>query len=90
MKQDRIENSYVADKRMIERIRKMSIAERMTITSRLTARFIKRIRREIEAQNCGSSKHDLDLIFVEKLYGKKLADQLKEYVERMNLDERKI
>ena len=83
MTQERIESSYPADKIMLERIRKMSIAERFTITRRLTARFMKRTRTEIERQNPDRPKHDLDLIFVERLYGKKLAGQLKEYFERI-------
>ncbi len=83
MTQERIESSYPADKIMLERIRKMSTAERMTITRRLTARFMQRIRREIERRNAGRTKHDLDVIFVEKLYGKRLADQLKEYFDRI-------
>ena len=83
MTQERIESSYPADKIMLERIRKMSTAERMTITRRLTARFMQRIRREIERRNPGRNKHDLDVIFVERLYGKKLADQLKEYFDRI-------
>ena len=83
MTQERIESSYPADKIMLERIRKMSIAERLTITRRFTARFMKRTRTEIERQNPDRPKHDLDVIFVERLYGKKLADQLKEYFERI-------
>ena len=83
MTQERIESSYPADKIMLERIRKMSIAERFTITRRLTARFMKRTRTEIERQNPDRPKDDLDLIFVERLYRKKLADQLKEYFERI-------
>ena len=82
MIQESIENLYAADKIMLEKIRKMSTAERMTITRRLTARFMQRIRREIERQNPDRPKHDHDLIFVERLYGKKLADHLKEYFER--------
>ena len=71
-----------AEKVQIELARAMTAAQKMTLMRSLTATAVRLSRRAIARANPEFSPQEVDLKWVELHYGKQLASELREYLER--------
>lgn len=74
-----------AEKVQVELIRRLSVAQRISMVRSLsqTTRFLS--RRAIQRANPLMSEREVDLAFVELHYGKDLAKRLRSYIENKRL-----
>ncbi|HQY19276.1 MAG TPA: hypothetical protein PK294_10610 [Ignavibacteria bacterium] len=83
MKTQSKDTSPEFEKILIEKLRKKSTAENLRTALSLSSLTIQLSKRAILRANPGKSKRALDLIFVEAHYGKKHADKLEEYLNKI-------
>ncbi len=81
MKPQSRDTSIEAEKIQIEILRKSTIAERLSLMRKLTSSTRKLAKSAIKKCNPGKSQKELNLIFVEVIYGKALANQLRRFYQ---------
>lgn len=69
----------------VERLRRMTAAERHAITEDLTATVVRLSRDAIAARMPGASKADVLLRWIELVYGKDLADRIAPLKHRLGV-----
>ena len=69
----------------IERLRGMTMEQRLAITEELTAVAVQLSREAIAAQMPGASKGDIMLRWIELVYGKELADRIAPLKHRLGV-----
>jgi hypothetical protein len=79
MKPQSLDTSIETEKVQVELLRNSSIAKRLALARMLTNSTRKMAKNAIKKCNPGKSQRELDLIFVEVVYGKELAEQLREF-----------
>jgi hypothetical protein len=65
----------------IELIRRLSVAQRISLVRSLSRTTMFLSRRAIQRANPSMSEREVDLAFVELHYGKELAGRLRSYIE---------
>ncbi len=71
-----------AEKVQINLIRQAGVSRRISIVRSLSQTIIYLSRRSIQRTNPSLSEHQVNIAFVEKHYGEKLAERLRLYMER--------
>jgi len=71
-----------AEKVQIELIRRLSVAQRISMVRSLSRTTTYLSRRAIRRANPSLSEREVNLLFVELHYGKDLAQRLRSYMER--------
>ncbi|MDQ3021502.1 MAG: hypothetical protein M3R36_13175 [Bacteroidota bacterium] len=70
------------EKILIKMLQEKTISQRISKSLSLTSNTIYLSKRAISRANPGKTKSDLDILFVKYHYGNKLADQLKNFLEK--------
>ncbi len=79
MKTQSRDTSIDAEKVQVALLRNLSVAKRMALVRRLTSSTRRMAKAAIKECNPGKDEKELNLIFAEVLYGKKIADELKKH-----------
>ena len=66
----------------IERLRKLTPAERFAISAKLSWEAMEAVKAEILKEYPDESEEERKLIFVERYYGKDLADRVRVYLQK--------
>ncbi|MEO8210993.1 MAG: hypothetical protein ABI840_10560 [bacterium] len=82
MRTQSIDTNPKVEKILIKMIQTKTISERISKSLSLTSNTIYLSKRAISRANPGGKKSELDLLFVQYHYGKKLADQLEKYLQK--------
>ena len=69
------------EREYIEKIRKMSFGEKLAIASKLTFDYRDTVKKELRQLHPDASEREIDLLLVERLYGKDLADRVRAYMK---------
>jgi hypothetical protein len=85
MKSQSPDTTVEAEKVQIDLIRKASICKRISVARSLSQTTMYLARRAIQRANPALSEREVDLAFVEKHYGKKLAENLRLYMKSKRL-----
>ena len=64
----------------IERMRKATPTEKFAIISSLSTAYFQSTRETLRQSNPKANKQELDILFVEQLYGKELAERLQHHM----------
>ena len=79
MKPQSLDTSIEVERVQIELLRNSSIAKRLALARMLTNSTRKMAKSAIKKCNPGKDQRELNLIFAEVIYGKDLAEQLREF-----------
>ena len=73
-----VEESHPATERVqAEALRRMSGGRRLQVMASLTSVMRRLSRRAIRRANPGASEKELELLFIELIYGRELADRIR-------------
>ena len=67
------------DAMLADGFRRMGAAEKFALVDSLSSAVIANAKRAIREANPGLDQHELDLIFLEKHYGRDLAERFRKY-----------
>jgi hypothetical protein len=73
-------NSLKEEQEQIEFIRKLSLSERFAIVLEMSGNAIEAVKAEILQEYPDESEEERNLIFVERYYGKDLADRVRSHL----------
>ena len=69
----------------VERMRKLSPAEKFAIVASLSTSYFQAVREKLRQSYPEASKQELDILFVEQLYGKELSQRLQNHLNKGQL-----
>ena len=75
-------NNLKEEREQIEFIRKLSISERLAIGFKMSEDAMKAVKTEILHEYPDESEEERKLIFVERYYGKELADRVRAHLAK--------
>lgn len=75
-------SSFEEEREQIELIRKMSPSERLAIAFKLSWDAMEAVKAEILLEYPDESEEERKLIFVERYYGKELADRVRAHLAK--------
>jgi hypothetical protein len=81
MRTQSTDTSPEVEKVQVELLRKLSVAERLKLGNKWSKAVMEMTWAALKRANPDATDAELDLIFVETLYGKTLADRLRAYLE---------
>jgi hypothetical protein len=81
MREYAIDTNESMEKRQLELLRKLTLAQKFNLTCSLTHSVIQLSRKAIGASFPGLDKKGIDLKFIELNYGKALADKYNMYMK---------
>jgi hypothetical protein len=86
MRTQSADTNPIVEKKLIDLIKQQSISQRLSRAVYLTSVTLNLSKRAIAVANPTKSKPELDLLFVEYHYGIKLANLVKNYIQKRNED----
>ena len=66
----------------IEYLRKLSSTEKFAIICSLNTAYLQAVREKLRQSHPDTSKQELDILFIEQLYGKELAQRLQNHLNK--------
>ncbi len=81
MRTQSADTSPEVEKVQVELLRKLTVRERLKLGDRWNKAVMEMIWSTVRRSNPDATEEELDLIFVETLYGKALAERLRTYLQ---------